>query len=108
MIPARLGSERLPRKPLQLIAGRPLVEWVWRCASSLRTLDVVVVATDSEEVIALRMANALDEMQHWRSYHYVMVSSTREEDYARFLALLGSERMRVSRMPDRDMPPLIC
>lgn len=50
MIPARLGSERLPRKPLQLIAGRPLVEWVWRCASSLRTLDVVVVATDSEEV----------------------------------------------------------
>jgi guanylate kinase len=54
--------------------------------------------TDSENVIALRMANALDEMRHWRKYGYVLRSSTREEDYARFLALVTSERMRVSRI----------
>lgn len=50
VIPARLGSERLPRKPLHVIAGRPLIEWVWRRACSLAILDRVVVATDSEEV----------------------------------------------------------
>lgn len=56
--------------------------------------------TDSEEVISLRMANALDEMSHWREYSYMLLSSTREEDYARFLALVNAERMRVSRMGD--------
>jgi 3-deoxy-manno-octulosonate cytidylyltransferase (CMP-KDO synthetase) len=52
VIPARLGSERLPRKPLHLIAGRTLIEWVWRRARAIRVLDAVVVATDSEEVAA--------------------------------------------------------
>lgn len=50
VIPARLGSERLPRKPLYPLAGRPLIEWVWRRLAGFRTLDAVVVATDSEEV----------------------------------------------------------
>jgi guanylate kinase len=54
--------------------------------------------TDSAEVIDLRMKNALEEMSHWRSYSYVLLSSTREEDYARFLALVTAERLRVSRM----------
>lgn len=51
IIPARLGSERLPRKPLHPIAGRPLIEWVWRRVHSFRALDHVVVATDSLEVV---------------------------------------------------------
>ncbi|MBX6362311.1 MAG: NTP transferase domain-containing protein, partial [Gemmatimonadetes bacterium] len=52
MIPARLGSERLPRKPLYPLAGRPLVEWVWRRVRGIAGLDRVVVATDSEDVVA--------------------------------------------------------
>ncbi len=54
--------------------------------------------TDSAEVIALRMTNALDEMSHWHEYSYLLLSSTREEDYARFLALVTAERMRASRI----------
>lgn len=60
VIPARLGSERLPRKPLQIVAGRPLIEWVWRRARSLDVLDAIVVATDSEEVAAACHAFAAD------------------------------------------------
>lgn len=52
VIPARLGSERLPRKPLQIIAGRPLIEWVWRRARAFDVLDALVVATDSAEIAA--------------------------------------------------------
>jgi 3-deoxy-manno-octulosonate cytidylyltransferase (CMP-KDO synthetase) len=52
VIPARLGSERLPRKPLHVLAGRPLIEWVWRRARTFAALDHLVVATDSEEVAA--------------------------------------------------------
>jgi 3-deoxy-manno-octulosonate cytidylyltransferase (CMP-KDO synthetase) len=50
VIPARLGSTRLPRKVLRLIAEKPMVEWVWRAAVDSRQMDEVVVATDSEEV----------------------------------------------------------
>ncbi|MES2659569.1 MAG: guanylate kinase [Verrucomicrobiota bacterium] len=54
--------------------------------------------TDSKEIIDLRMANALEEMQHWRRYAYRLLSSSREEDYAKFQALVAAERMRISRI----------
>ncbi len=54
--------------------------------------------TDSAEVIALRMHNALEEMRHWRKYGYSLVSSSVEEDFAQGLALITAERLRVSRI----------
>lgn len=56
VIPARLGSTRLPRKPLHPVAGRPLVEWVWRRAVDLDLFHAVVIATDSDEVAAVARA----------------------------------------------------
>jgi 3-deoxy-manno-octulosonate cytidylyltransferase (CMP-KDO synthetase) len=53
VIPARLSSTRLSRKVLRVIAGRPMVEWVWRAAKASGLMDPVVVATDSEEVAAI-------------------------------------------------------
>jgi 3-deoxy-manno-octulosonate cytidylyltransferase (CMP-KDO synthetase) len=53
VIPARLGSTRLSRKVLREIAGKPMVEWVWRAAQASGRMDPVVVATDSEEVAAV-------------------------------------------------------
>ena len=50
VIPARLSSTRLSRKVLRPIAGRPMVEWVWRAAAASGLMDPVVVATDSGEV----------------------------------------------------------
>jgi len=51
VIPARLASTRLARKPLRLIAGRPMFEWVWRAAQSSGLMDPVLVATDSDEIV---------------------------------------------------------
>jgi 3-deoxy-manno-octulosonate cytidylyltransferase (CMP-KDO synthetase) len=53
VIPARLSSTRLSRKVLRVIAGRPMVEWVWRAAKASGLMDPVVVATDSEEVASV-------------------------------------------------------
>jgi len=50
VIPARLESTRLSRKVLRMIAGKPMVEWVWRAAAASKLMEVVVVATDSQEV----------------------------------------------------------
>ncbi len=54
--------------------------------------------TDPDEVISLRMKNALDEMNHWREYSYRILSATREEDYLNFKSLILAERLRVSRL----------
>ena len=53
VIPARLNSTRLTRKVLREIAGKPMLEWVWRAASTGGQMDLVVVATDSDEVASL-------------------------------------------------------
>jgi guanylate kinase len=55
-------------------------------------------ATDSAQMIELRMSNALEELRHWPDYTYRLLSATREEDYSRFKALLTTERLRVSRL----------
>jgi 3-deoxy-manno-octulosonate cytidylyltransferase (CMP-KDO synthetase) len=52
VIPARLASTRLSRKVLRPVAGRPMVEWVWRAAHLSGRMDPVLVATDSDEVAA--------------------------------------------------------
>jgi 3-deoxy-manno-octulosonate cytidylyltransferase (CMP-KDO synthetase) len=51
VIPARLGATRLPRKPLRLLAGVPIIVRVMERVRALRVAERVVVATDSEEVI---------------------------------------------------------
>jgi 3-deoxy-manno-octulosonate cytidylyltransferase (CMP-KDO synthetase) len=53
VIPARLASTRLRHKVLREIAGRPMLEWVWRAARDCELMDTVIVATDSEEVAAV-------------------------------------------------------
>ena len=50
--------------------------------------------TETQEAVELRMKNAIAEMEHWPAYDFALVSSTREEDYARFKALLIALRMK--------------
>ncbi len=51
VIPARYSSSRLPGKPLAEIAGKPMIEHVYRQAQRSRA-SAVVVATDDERVAA--------------------------------------------------------
>ncbi len=53
--------------------------------------------TDSEEVIALRMKNALEEIEARSKYSYLLLSGTHKEDYPRFKSLLIAERLRACR-----------
>ncbi len=53
VIPARLGSTRLPRKPLLPLAGEPLIIVVTRRIADLGVCDRLVVATDSREIAAV-------------------------------------------------------
>jgi len=59
VIPARLGSTRLPRKVLREIAGEPMIAWVYRAARACPLLDQVLIATDSDEVLAFAQEHNL-------------------------------------------------
>jgi len=50
VIPARYGSTRFPGKPLAMISGKPLLQWVWEGASQSRLIDDLLVATDDSRI----------------------------------------------------------
>ena len=53
--------------------------------------------TDSEEVIAGRMARALDEISHWDAYNYVVINDDIEACFTKVRDILHSERLRRHR-----------
>jgi 3-deoxy-manno-octulosonate cytidylyltransferase (CMP-KDO synthetase) len=53
VIPSRMGSTRLTRKPLRVIQGKPMVQWVYENAKKCTFIDEVVVATDHEEIASV-------------------------------------------------------
>lgn len=52
IIPARLGSTRLPGKVLLDRTGKPLIQHVWESARCAKSLSRVVIATDDQRVLA--------------------------------------------------------
>ena len=57
VIPARMGSSRLPNKPLKQIAGKPLLEWVIKSAQNVNFNASLIVLT--EDKIIKEFVNSL-------------------------------------------------
>jgi 3-deoxy-manno-octulosonate cytidylyltransferase (CMP-KDO synthetase) len=51
VIPARLASTRLPRKPLRNINGKPMIWYVYQGCLGSDLADEVYVATEDEEIV---------------------------------------------------------
>ena len=49
VIPARFASTRLPGKPLALLAGKPMLQWVYQAATAAAATEVVI-ATDDQRI----------------------------------------------------------
>ena len=52
VLPSRFQASRFPGKPLALIAGRPMIQWVFEAACQAEGVDRVVVATDDDRIAA--------------------------------------------------------
>jgi 3-deoxy-manno-octulosonate cytidylyltransferase (CMP-KDO synthetase) len=85
VIPARLGAERLPGKPLRSLAGRPLVVWVAANARRSGALDEVVVATDAEAVAAAVRA---------AGFRAALTAATHQSGTARVAEVAAREEFR--------------
>ena len=56
--------------------------------------------TESDEQFALRMKNALEEIEQAPQYEYQILSGSKDEDFARFQTIVEAERLRTSRLRD--------
>lgn len=50
IIPARYGSSRLEGKPLIIVEGKPIIQWVYEKAQQSKLADIIIVATDDERI----------------------------------------------------------
>ena len=50
IIPVRFGSRRFPGKPLALIHGKPMIQWVYEKAGEARRLENLIIATDDSRI----------------------------------------------------------
>lgn len=51
IIPARYGSRRFPGKPLALLEGKPMIQWVYERAAKSKYLSRIIVATDDVRIM---------------------------------------------------------
>jgi hypothetical protein len=64
-IPARLASERVPRKNLRLLGDYPLISYVSKAALRASSIDRVYVNTESSEIAAV--AKTIGVEVYWRA-----------------------------------------
>lgn len=51
IIPARYGATRFPGKPLALLKGKPIIQWVYERAKKANLIQDVIVATDDDRIV---------------------------------------------------------
>lgn len=45
-----MGATRFPGKPLAMIAGKPMVQWVWEAACGVEAIGEVVISTPDRQI----------------------------------------------------------
>ena len=60
VIPARIGSKRIPKKNIVDFLGKPMIQWTIEQANQSDCFDKVFVSTDSEEISKIAKANGAD------------------------------------------------
>lgn len=103
VIPARMASQRLPGKPLLGIAGRSLIEHVYRracCASAQK----VVIATDDKQIFEVARGFGADVIMTSQAHQS---GSDRIAECAAQLGW-GDEQLIVNLQGDEPLMPAAC
>lgn len=53
VIPARGGSQRIPRKNIKFFGGKPIIAYSIACATSSALFDRIIVSTDDDEIASV-------------------------------------------------------
>jgi len=95
VIPARFASTRFPGKPLAMIAGKPMIEWVWIAAKKCNHLSQVLVATDDER-IAQTVADfggeaVMTRSEHASGFDRIVEVAQKFPDFTHYVNVQGDE-----------------
>lgn len=60
IIPARGGSQRIPRKNIKLFCGKPMIAWSIEAAQASGCFDNIMVSTDDEEIAEVAQSFGAD------------------------------------------------
>ena len=63
LIPARGGSESIPKKNIRPLLGRPLLYWACKAAEECPRIEAVYVSTDSDEIGAVAEGLGLGKLK---------------------------------------------
>jgi 3-deoxy-manno-octulosonate cytidylyltransferase (CMP-KDO synthetase) len=105
IIPARWGSTRFPGKPLHMIAGEPLLKYVWERCRRASSLDSVIVATDdmriAEAAFNWGAEVALTSPNHRSGTDRVAEVAARAKQFAFIVNIQGDEPLIEPQLIER-------
>ncbi|MBN1469567.1 MAG: 3-deoxy-manno-octulosonate cytidylyltransferase [Fusobacteriaceae bacterium] len=110
VIPARYSSTRFPGKPLELINGKSMIEWVYK-RTIKSDLDKVIVATDDEriynEVISFGGESILTSKEHETGTDRIAEVSAKYPEYEVIINIQGDEPLIEKNMINSLINPFI-
>ena len=62
-IPVRGGSKSIPLKNIKMLNGKPLVYWTALAAQEAKSIDKIIIATDSEEIKQTVLSFDFDKLE---------------------------------------------
>ncbi|GHS95066.1 acylneuraminate cytidylyltransferase [Planctomycetales bacterium] len=65
-IPARGGSQSIPRKNIKPLCGKPLIYWTVAALAGAAAIDEIIVATDDDEIAAVVAAFGFPQTKIYR------------------------------------------
>ena len=116
IIPARMGSSRFPGKPLKLINGKPMIQYVFEHSQKSKLIDKTIVATCDDDIknfiISIGgeviMTSKKHERASDRSYEaMIKLEKKLKKKFDIIVMIQGDEPMISSKMIDKSIRPLI-
>ncbi len=62
-VPARAGSKSIQNKNIKYLNSKPLIFWVLEALQACSSIDEIVLATDSEEIVTIAIGFKFDKLQ---------------------------------------------
>jgi 3-deoxy-manno-octulosonate cytidylyltransferase (CMP-KDO synthetase) len=110
IVPARMASTRFPGKPLEKIAGMPMIEHIRRRLKLNKALGEVIVATCDQEIIDVVRANGgqavMTSSEHVRCSDRI-AEAARKLDVDVIINVQGDEPLVMPQMVEKLLPPFL-
>lgn len=110
IIPARYASTRFPGKPLALICGKPMIQWVYAHTDVCPSIDLTIVATDHEEIfdtVERFGGKAVMTSPHHQTGTDRIAEAAAQIDAQLIVNVQGDEPMLPSLAIDQAVQPLL-